>query len=186
MSPHSKNQAERSSVPWRPDAETTTLKHSVPVTSPSPVSPAGDDGVLEYGGPTVPADDQSRSVPITADARFFGHREVVGEQRTRDPATAISWSLQTASRQGNLLLAHYVQWSPTPQPDPLVARRDELIAGLQSVVAAEGPVIAELAYRRLHHASGGQRMSERIRSAYDRARGSRRARRTYRRRQPVR
>lgn len=67
----------------------------------------------------------------------------------------------------------YRVWLPTqPIEDPRTASPAALKAALLSVVAAEGPMVAERAYRLIVVAAGGQRLAKTARSALNRATAS--------------
>jgi very-short-patch-repair endonuclease len=127
-------------VPPQPDVDTT----------------AADDAGSADGSPT--SGDAS-------DAREAAH-VVPALSLSTPPASQHSTAPQPMHPR---LLAAYLNWTPTRQPDPRTASQRELIDGLIEVVATEGPVLAHRAYRLLVLASGGQRLSKHARSPLNRA-----------------
>jgi hypothetical protein len=68
-------------------------------------------------------------------------------------------------RDGRALLP-YQAWAPRVLPHPDTAPLAEVIAGLREIVAAEGPVHAQRAYRVYTLAAGGRRVGSEIRRAF--------------------
>jgi hypothetical protein len=68
-------------------------------------------------------------------------------------------------RDGRALLP-YQAWAPRVLPHPDTAPLAEVIAGLREIVAAEGPVHAQRAYRVYTLAAGGRRVGSEIRRVF--------------------
>jgi hypothetical protein len=66
-------------------------------------------------------------------------------------------------------LLPYQAWTPRLLPHPDTAPLAEVIAGLQEIVAAEGPIHAQRAYRLYTHAAGGLRIGPEMRRTFHKA-----------------
>ena len=66
-------------------------------------------------------------------------------------------------------LLPYQAWTPHTLPHPDTTPLPVVIAGLQEIVAAEGPIHAERAYRLYTRAAGGQRVGPDIRRTFHKA-----------------
>jgi very-short-patch-repair endonuclease len=82
------------------------------------------------------------------------------------PAAALAGP--AGGRAGPALLP-YQAWAPRALPDPDTAPLTEVIAGLREIVAAEGPVHAQRAYRLYAVAAGGSRVGREIRRVFHEA-----------------
>ncbi|HWH92478.1 MAG TPA: nuclear transport factor 2 family protein [Baekduia sp.] len=56
-------------------------------------------------------------------------------------------------------LEPYTAWTPRPLPDPRTAGREAIGPALLEIIAAEGPILAERAYRLYVKASGGKALT---------------------------
>jgi very-short-patch-repair endonuclease len=66
-------------------------------------------------------------------------------------------------------LLPYQEWTPRPLPHPDAAPLTEVITGLREIVAAEGPIRAQRAYRLYTRAAGGRRVGTEMRRAFHEA-----------------
>ena len=77
-------------------------------------------------------------------------------------------ALRLITRPGDSLLP-YQAWTPRTLPHPDLAPLPVIIAGLQEIVGAEGPIHAERAYRLYTRAAGGHRVGPTIRRTFHKA-----------------
>jgi very-short-patch-repair endonuclease len=113
-----------------------------------PAAPAAPAVSAESFAPVLAADS-----PVAADGAA-----VVAP----GPATA------TGDRAAPALL-RYQEWAQRALPHPDTAPLSEVIAGLTEIVAAEGPVHAQRAYRLYTVAAGGSRVGREMRRLFHRA-----------------
>lgn len=69
-------------------------------------------------------------------------------------------------------LMPYQRWNARPVPPVLDVTKQQLVAVLGEIVQAEGPMLAELAYRRYVTASGGMRLGTAVKSTLNQAAAS--------------
>lgn len=70
---------------------------------------------------------------------------------------------------GDSGIAPYVAWSDSGLQPADEAPTDELMDALEQIVLMEGPILAELAYRRYIHASGGKRLGPALKRVLNQA-----------------
>jgi very-short-patch-repair endonuclease len=124
---------------------------STPPPSAAPPAPAAGDTVT-----MAAADDQ--------DHYSDDHDPDRASQAEREdpPGHASDGSPSRASV--SLLL--YQAWTPRLLPHPDTAPLADIITGLQEIVAAEGPIHAQRAYRLYTHAAGGLRVGPEMRRIF--------------------
>lgn len=96
-----------------------------------------------------------------AEVRMHGTLVLRGERILRQTLAPFP-SLSGAARgkaQVQVELEPYTPWPSRPLPDPRTAGRAVLGPALLEVVAAEGPVLADFAYRTLVRAGGGKALT---------------------------
>ena len=74
-----------------------------------------------------------------------------------------------SDKQMSISLLPYHAWAPHTLPHPDTTPLPSIIAGLQEIVGAEGPIHAERAYRLYILAAGGQRVGPDIRRTFHKA-----------------
>ena len=104
----------------------------------------------------VPAAAEAATSPAAA-------AEPAGAASFEEPAAAPDGP--AGSPTGPALLP-YQAWAPRALPHPDTAPLDEVVAGLREIVAAEGPIRAQRAYRLYTHAAGGRRVGTEMRRAF--------------------
>jgi hypothetical protein len=103
---------------------------------------------------TVSADDEE---PV----RQYGVLVLRGERIARH-VTGVFPVTSGGARKGGTItvdLEPYTAWSPRAVPDPRSAGREAIGPVLLEIVAAEGPILAERAYRLYVRASGGKALT---------------------------
>ena len=118
------------------------------------------------------AGPQSRAMlPDTMSTADPGNPSSDGDER--DDASLekprIPASGAPADNRTSTSLLPYHAWTPRPLPHPDSAPLPVIIAGLQEIVGAEGPIHAERAYRLYILAAGGQRVGPDIRRTFQKS-----------------
>lgn len=127
---------------------------SAPSEGPPSVAEPQADGV---GSRSTGNNDQSQSVHPVA-------RPLASEEPKASPSLP-----RPAATVCGLELEPYIEWTPTPMADPRKASVDDVLAGLTSIVEAEGPVLATRACLLYAKAAGIQRVGSELRHAFNRA-----------------
>ena len=157
--------AEETAADSGPDPATAPhASRSSLITAKAP--PAGPQpGMLSPGVASfVPLAESAVAVSaVDAEAPFRDNRDSNGAGRTEQgvPARSIPSGNRTS-----FSLAPYQAWTPRVLPHPDTTPRSEIIAGLLDIVAAEGPIHAQRAYRVYTHAAGGLRVGTEMRRAF--------------------
>jgi hypothetical protein len=115
-------------------------------------------------------------VTLTVQAPRPVAREAAGERPAREPAgqrparEAAGQRPETPPSRSVPApgpgLFPYQPWTPRPLPHPDTAPPEVVMAGLREIVAAEGPIHAERAYRLYALAAGGRRVGPEMRRAF--------------------
>jgi hypothetical protein len=122
----------------RPAIEVTSIRAADDVLSYQATVTAGEDVTRQYG------------VILTRGERIARH---------------VTGLFPVASGEGrrkggvHVDLEPYTAWTPHPVPDPRSAGREAIGPVLLEIVAAEGPILAERAYRLYVKASGGKALT---------------------------
>ena len=117
-------------------------------TSPAPAEPIGAVNSADAGKPSSGNDDSDDAGPIKS--------EILAGNAPSDSPMSIS-------------LLPYHAWTPRTLPHPDTTPLPAIIAGLQEIVGAEGPIHAERAYRLYILAAGGEKVGPAIRRTFHKA-----------------
>ncbi|MGP7999539.1 MAG: AAA domain-containing protein [Streptosporangiaceae bacterium] len=117
-------------------------------TSPAPAEPIGAVNSADPGKPSSGNDDSDDAGPIKS--------EILAGNAPSDSPMSIS-------------LLPYHAWTPRTLPHPDTTPLPAIIAGLQEIVGAEGPIHAERAYRLYILAAGGEKVGPAIRRTFHKA-----------------
>jgi hypothetical protein len=129
---------------WRSE-----LAQQARVREVTQVADAGD--IVSYQA-IVDADDEER--------RTYGTLVLRGERIAREVAGLFPAAGGGARKGGvHVDLEPYTAWQPHPVPDPRSAGREAIGPVLLEIVHAEGPILAERAYRLYVKASGGKALT---------------------------
>ena len=135
-----------------------------PLTAPCAPPPAPASTDEGSAGP-----QSATSLPgakaVGAGAPSSGNRDSddAGPMKSEIPSSVPS------DKQMSISLLPYHAWAPHTLPHPDTTPLPSIIAGLQEIVGAEGPIHAERAYRLYILAAGGQRVGPDIRRTFHKA-----------------
>jgi hypothetical protein len=95
------------------------------------------------------------------EVRAYGAMFLRGERIVRQVTGLFPVASGEGRRRGGVHvdLEPYTAWTPRPVPDPRTAGREAIGPVLLEIVAAEGPILAERAYRLYVRASGGKALT---------------------------
>jgi hypothetical protein len=95
------------------------------------------------------------------EVRAYGAMFLRGERIVRQVTGLFPVASGEGRRRGGVHvdLEPYTAWTPRPVPDPRTAGREAIGPVLLEIVAAEGPILAERAYRLYLKASGGKALT---------------------------
>ena len=154
------------------DSESDSLKvPHPPFLTPAPKdtdSAAPQPSPLLLGTATSPAPAEPADAVNFADPEepFSGSRDSddVGLKTREFPASSVP-----SGNQMSFSLLPYQAWTPRMFPHPDTTLLPVVIAGLQEIVAAEGPIHADRAYRLYTRATGGHRVGPDIGRTFHKA-----------------
>ena len=116
-------------------------------TSPAPAEPTGAMNAADAGKPAGGNDDSD-----------------AGLMKSEIPASSVP-----GVNRMSISLLPYHAWAPRTLPHPDATPLPAIIAGLQEIVDAEGPIHAERAYRLYILAAGGEKVGPAIRRTFHKA-----------------
>jgi hypothetical protein len=68
-------------------------------------------------------------------------------------------AVEAIEQQAEIVLDPYTEWEQTPQGDPRATPRPLIMAAMEAIIAAEGPMTATRAYALYNKASGGRKLT---------------------------
>jgi dethiobiotin synthetase len=68
-------------------------------------------------------------------------------------------AVEAIEQQAEVVLDPYTEWEQTPQGDPRQTPRPLIMAAMEAIIAAEGPMTATRAYSLYNKASGGRKLT---------------------------
>jgi very-short-patch-repair endonuclease len=137
--------------------------------SPAPITidtaPAGPQlkTLVPGAAPAAPVESAIAASAVNAEAPSSGNDDFDGEGRIEPETPTRS---DPARHRIGVALPPYRAWTPHTLPHPDVTPLPVVIAGLQEIVAAEGPIHAGRAYRLYNRAAGGHRVGKEMRQAF--------------------
>ena len=147
-----------------PQAAPYTAPQAPAATGSGPAQPQARATLTDaIPAPAAPPGAASATVPGNASSDDDG-RDDANRTKLQIPAAGAP----DGNRISTSLLPYHA-WASRPLPHPDTASLPVIIAGLQEIVGAEGPIHAERAYRLYILAAGGQRVGPDIRRTFHKA-----------------